>query len=138
MARLRVARTSASASHIATEAVPLAIASFRLNAYNFLHARGEPVRARQRELQSELRVGVYTAKIDLDAPKSVATPNDCWSHSGKDLLGSPLQHITNLHKAELSAAATIESCGFTDAVSTTGGADGGIDVRSSRALAQVK
>ena len=28
--------------------------------------------------------------------------------------------------------------GFTDAVATTGGADGGIDVRSSRALAQVK
>lgn len=32
----------------------------------------------------------------------------------------------------------MRSWGFTDAVATTGGADGGLDVRSSRALAQVK
>lgn len=32
----------------------------------------------------------------------------------------------------------MRSWGFTDAVATTGGSDGGIDVRSSRALAQVK
>ncbi len=49
-----------------------------------------------------------------------------------------MQYITTPHQAELNAAEVMKAWGFTDAVATTGGADGGIDVRSSRALAQVK
>jgi len=49
-----------------------------------------------------------------------------------------MQYITTPHQAELNAADKMKSWGFTDAAATTGGADGGIDVRSSRALAQVK
>ncbi|MGF0248601.1 restriction endonuclease [Rhodococcus erythropolis] len=49
-----------------------------------------------------------------------------------------MQYITTPYPAELNAADKMKSWGFTDAVATTGGADGGIDVRSSRALAQVK
>ncbi|MDI9934695.1 restriction endonuclease [Rhodococcus sp. IEGM 1351] len=49
-----------------------------------------------------------------------------------------MQYITTAHEAELNAALVMKSWGYTDAVATTGGADGGIDVRSSRALAQVK
>lgn len=49
-----------------------------------------------------------------------------------------MQYITNPHAAELNAQDKLRSWGFADAVATTGGADGGIDVRSSRALAQVK
>lgn len=49
-----------------------------------------------------------------------------------------MQYITTPHQAELNAADKMKSWGFTDAVATTGGTDGGIDVRSSRALAQVK
>ena len=45
---------------------------------------------------------------------------------------------TSPHAAELNAAEVLKSFGFTDAKATTGGADGGIDVRASRALAQVK
>lgn len=40
--------------------------------------------------------------------------------------------------AELNAAAVMRSWGYLDAVSPEHGADGGIDVRSSKALAQVK
>lgn len=46
--------------------------------------------------------------------------------------------ITTPHQAELNAASKMRDWGFTDAAATTGGADGGVDVRSSRALAQVK
>ena len=49
-----------------------------------------------------------------------------------------MNYITSPHHAELNAAEKMRSWSFTDAVATTGGADGGIDVRSSRALAQVK
>ena len=46
--------------------------------------------------------------------------------------------ITTPHQAELNAQDVMRSWGFADAVATTGGSDGGIDVHSSRALAQVK
>lgn len=46
--------------------------------------------------------------------------------------------IATPHQAELNAERVMKLWGFTDAVATTGGADGGIDVRSSKALAQVK
>lgn len=49
-----------------------------------------------------------------------------------------MQDTTDFHRAELNAARVMRSWGFLDAVATTGGADGGIDVRSSAALAQVK
>lgn len=49
-----------------------------------------------------------------------------------------MQFITIPHQAELNAAESVKRWGFTDAVATTGGADGGIDVRSSRTPAQVK
>lgn len=49
-----------------------------------------------------------------------------------------MDYITTAHQAELNAAAKMRAMGFTDAVATTGGADGGIDVRSRQALAQVK
>lgn len=49
-----------------------------------------------------------------------------------------MDYITTPQRAELNAQAQMQSWGFTDAVATTGGSDGGIDVRSSRALAQVK
>ncbi|UNQ40960.1 restriction endonuclease [Prescottella equi] len=47
-------------------------------------------------------------------------------------------YINDFHEAELNAERVMREWGFTDAVATTGGADGGIDVRSSTALAQVK
>ncbi|MGW5074083.1 restriction endonuclease [Rhodococcus sp. NPDC004095] len=47
-------------------------------------------------------------------------------------------YIADPHQAELNAERVMKSWGFIDAKATTGGADGGIDVRSSRALAQVK
>lgn len=49
-----------------------------------------------------------------------------------------MQDTTDFHQAELNAAKAMRSWGFLDAVATTGGADGGIDVRSSQVLAQVK
>ncbi|WP_139319467.1 restriction endonuclease [Gordonia sp. CNJ-863] len=49
-----------------------------------------------------------------------------------------MHYITTPHQAELNAQDQMRSWGFVDAVATTGGSDGGIDVRSSRALAQVK
>jgi hypothetical protein len=49
-----------------------------------------------------------------------------------------MDYITTAHQAELNAAAKMRSWGFIDATSTTGGSDGGIDVRSRTALAQVK
>lgn len=49
-----------------------------------------------------------------------------------------MQYIQTPHDAELNAAEVMKAWGFGDAVATTGGADGGIDVRSKRALAQVK
>lgn len=49
-----------------------------------------------------------------------------------------MDYITTPHQAELNAADQMKRWGFLDAVATTGGSDGGIDVRSSRALAQVK
>lgn len=47
-------------------------------------------------------------------------------------------HIRSWQDAEVNAAAWMRSWGYMDAELTTSGADGGIDVRSSRALAQVK
>ncbi|GAA1053909.1 restriction endonuclease [Dietzia natronolimnaea] len=49
-----------------------------------------------------------------------------------------MQYITTPHQAELNAALRMREFGYSDAVAGGGGADGGIDVRSSRALAQVK
>lgn len=49
-----------------------------------------------------------------------------------------MRYITTPHEAELNAAEVMRAWGYGDAVATTGGADGGIDVRSSGALAQVK
>ncbi|WP_425005768.1 restriction endonuclease [Mycolicibacterium sp. S3B2] len=49
-----------------------------------------------------------------------------------------MQYITTAHEAELNAARVMREWGFVDAKATTGGSDGGIDVRSSGALAQVK
>lgn len=49
-----------------------------------------------------------------------------------------MQYITDFHQAELNAVEVVKSRGYLDAVETTGGADGGTDVRFSRALALVK
>lgn len=49
-----------------------------------------------------------------------------------------MDYIVTAHQAELNAASVMRSWGFIDATSTTGGSDGGIDVRSRNALAQVK
>lgn len=49
-----------------------------------------------------------------------------------------MQYISTPHEAELNAERVLKSWGYIDAVATTGGADGGIDVRSSKVLAQVK
>lgn len=49
-----------------------------------------------------------------------------------------MKYIIDAHEAELRAADNLKRWGFSDAVATTGGTDGGIDVRSKRALAQVK
>lgn len=49
-----------------------------------------------------------------------------------------MTYISTPQAAELNARDLMMSWGYSDAVATTGGADGGIDVRSSRALAQVK
>ncbi|WOI85987.1 restriction endonuclease [Rhodococcus qingshengii] len=49
-----------------------------------------------------------------------------------------MDYITTPHQAELNAAEVMKSWGYTDSVATTGGADGGIDVTSRDALAQVK
>lgn len=46
--------------------------------------------------------------------------------------------IATPHDAEVNAAAQMRAMGFTDAAVTVAGADGGIDVRSHRAVAQVK
>lgn len=46
--------------------------------------------------------------------------------------------ITTPKQAELNAAEVMRSWGYVDAASPLHGADGGIDVRSSKALAQVK
>lgn len=46
--------------------------------------------------------------------------------------------ITTPKQAELNAAEVTRSWGYVDATSPMHGADGGIDVRSSRSLAQVK
>jgi hypothetical protein len=49
-----------------------------------------------------------------------------------------MEYITDFHEAELNAESVLRCWGFADAKATTGGADGGIDVRSKAALAQVK
>lgn len=49
-----------------------------------------------------------------------------------------MQYIQTPQDAELNAAQRMRELGFTDAQVTVGGADGGIDVHSSTALAQVK
>lgn len=49
-----------------------------------------------------------------------------------------MEFITSAHQAELNAQALMRSWGLFDAQAGAGGADGGIDVRSKRALAQVK
>ncbi len=50
----------------------------------------------------------------------------------------PVHQIRSWQDAEINAATWMRHWGFPDAMVTNGGADGGIDVRSSRALAQVK
>jgi hypothetical protein len=50
----------------------------------------------------------------------------------------PLHQIRSWQDAEINAAAWMRHWGHSDAAVTVGGADGGVDVRSSRALAQVK
>ena len=47
-------------------------------------------------------------------------------------------NVITFHDAELNAAEKMRDWGYADAVATTGGSDGGIDVRSRGALAQVK
>ncbi len=49
-----------------------------------------------------------------------------------------MQYIQTAQDAELNAAQRMRELGFADAQVTAGGADGGIDVHSSTALAQVK
>ncbi|NKS29258.1 restriction endonuclease [Rhodococcus hoagii] len=49
-----------------------------------------------------------------------------------------MEYITTPHAAERNAAARMRDLGFADARVTTGGSDGGIDVRSRDAIAQVK
>ncbi|MDJ0105128.1 restriction endonuclease [Rhodococcus erythropolis] len=49
-----------------------------------------------------------------------------------------MQYLQTPQEAEANAALRMRELGFTDARVTTGGADGGIDVRASAALAQVK
>ncbi|MGB3822435.1 MAG: restriction endonuclease [Rhodococcus qingshengii] len=49
-----------------------------------------------------------------------------------------MEYIMTPHQAELNAAEVMKSWGYIDSVATTGGADGGIDVTSRDALAQVK
>ncbi|CAH0190275.1 hypothetical protein [Rhodococcoides fascians] len=44
----------------------IAFCSLALGIYNFLHAKGEPVRARQRELQVELGSVLHPVKAHLD------------------------------------------------------------------------
>ncbi|WP_109527720.1 restriction endonuclease [Nocardia aurea] len=49
-----------------------------------------------------------------------------------------MEYIRTPAQAEQNAARKMRELGFFDAVATTGGADGGIDVRASNAVAQVK
>ncbi|MBM4569168.1 hypothetical protein GS489_01275 [Rhodococcus hoagii] len=49
-----------------------------------------------------------------------------------------VQYIRTPQEAEANAALRMRELGFSDALVTVGGADGGIDVRASGALAQVK
>ncbi|MGW5074009.1 restriction endonuclease [Rhodococcus sp. NPDC004095] len=49
-----------------------------------------------------------------------------------------MEYITTAEAAEKNAALRMREMGFTDAKVTNAGSDGGIDVRSKRALAQVK
>ena len=52
-------------------------------------------------------------------------------------VGPAPHHVRTWQDAELNAARWMQHWGFTDAAVTPGGADGGIDVRASYALAQV-
>ena len=49
-----------------------------------------------------------------------------------------MQYIATSKQAEINARDVMRSWGYLDAESPSKGADGGIDVTSSRALAQVK
>lgn len=49
-----------------------------------------------------------------------------------------MRFIRSAHEAELNAAEKMREMGYTDAVAMPAGPDGGIDVKSSRAIAQVK
>ncbi|RDH76339.1 hypothetical protein DVS77_21535 [Mycolicibacterium moriokaense] len=49
-----------------------------------------------------------------------------------------MNYITTANEAELNAEKVMRSWGYLDAKATTGGSDGGIDVRSRAAIAQVK
>lgn len=49
-----------------------------------------------------------------------------------------MQHIQTPQDGELNAALRMRELGFADAQVTVGGADGGIDIHSSAASAQVK
>jgi hypothetical protein len=48
------------------------------------------------------------------------------------------EFIADWQAAELAAAAHLRGVGFVDAVTTSAGADGGIDVQSAEAAAQVE
>ena len=56
----------------------------------------------------------------------------------KIFVSGSAQFIRSDREAELNAAAQLRALGYRDATATRGGPDGGIDVWSSRALAQVK
>jgi hypothetical protein len=70
----------------------------------------------------------------------IVTRNDSLSTCGKMLPVSspPRAAVTSWQEAEYNAAAWMRHWGFRDATADPGGADGGIDIRSSRAFAQVK
>lgn len=59
-------------------------------------------------------------------------------HRPPEIGETKVQYIRTPQEAEQNAAARMRELGFPDARVTSGGADGGIDVRSSNALAQVK
>src|SRR5215218_4673157 len=59
-------------------------------------------------------------------------------HRGQWPQQPPIHQIRSWQDAEINAATWMRHWGHSDAAVTDGGADGGVDVRSSRALAQVK
>ncbi|MCZ2826086.1 MULTISPECIES: restriction endonuclease [unclassified Modestobacter] len=60
------------------------------------------------------------------------------THGPQQWQQPPVHQISSWQDAEINAASWMRHWGHSDAAVTNGGADGGIDVRSERALAQVK